>query len=261
MCGVMGKILIFISALMIMVVASANEKDLRNKIIKQLGDSTKIQGIKKMPYGDLYEVYMNDRIHYTDANFTFMIIGALIDVRKNINVSDQSLRQYNAVSLKKLPPLEQAIAVQKAIPNHENNAVPKQDLYVFSDPLCPQCQDFEKVLVNFPELNIYVFLMPNDAVNRGSSAMSKAIWCSQNPQISYLNFMRKGIVPEEKIRPNCELNTSLIYDAAEKFGIKGTPGVVFSDGYSFYGKIDDGRIRSLLRNNPNANNSPTSKKK
>lgn len=244
-----GRI-IFLSILVLIVPYSyADENSLRQLIRKKLGANTEIQAIKKTPYGGHYEVYMNDRIHYTDENFTYMIIGALIDVDKNINYSDNSLRKIKAIPLKSLPDKKYALLVQKGLAStNSKNSVPKQVLYVFSDPLCGHCKEFEKVLAEIPEIDIYVYLMPNDTVNRGSGKMAKALWCAPNPSEAYINYMRKGIVPDESSRLGCELPIKEIYTASERIGINATPAMVFEDGYPYVGKLDETRLRSLLRN-------------
>jgi hypothetical protein len=57
------------------------EKKLRAKLHQQFGQDTVIGAITKTPYGNaavhggLYEVFMNGRVHYTDAQLTFFIAG------------------------------------------------------------------------------------------------------------------------------------------------------------------------------------------
>jgi len=226
----------------------ANEQALRKKIVKKLGE-VKIHSVKKTPFADLYEVFINDRLHYMDEDFSFMIIGSLIDINNNINYSNQSLRKLTSVRLSLLPSKDLALHVQKA-KNVENSKINIQELYLFTDPLCPQCQDFEQVLANFPQLDIYVYLLPNDAVNRGSTRMASAIWCAQNPEKAYLDFMRKKIIPSGRIRAQCKLPVQAVRDSAQNIGLQGTPAMVFSDGFPYFGKIDEGHLRSFLRDNP-----------
>lgn len=242
------RLLLLFLALTCAQTSFADAASLRRKIIEKLGANADIGAITKTPYGNkavgggIYEVYMNGRLHYVDENFTFMMVGTLIDTRTNDNYSETQMRKHLAVDLKLLPPLKNALKT------HVGNG--KKTLYVFSDPLCKHCQDLEKYLSDYPELTTYVYLVPNDWVNPGASKMARAIWCAKDPEQSYVRYMRQGKIPEGQIAPDCPTPFKENNSSAEQLGFTGTPGLIFGDGYRINGAPNANQLKSMIAKTP-----------
>lgn len=243
-----GILLVALFSIFRFPLAHADEKHLRSVMQSKLGNSVEIEAINKTPYGSkavgggIYEVYMNNRLHYTDENFTFMIVGTLIDTKTNDNYSERQLRKHQAIDLSLMPPLKNAIKT------NEGNG--KKTMYIFSDPLCKHCQDLEKYLSDYPDVTTYVYLAPNDQVNPGATRMAKALWCSSQPRIAYIDYMRRGIIPKPSTEATCETPFRANNMASEAIKVNGTPGIVFGDGFRISGTPNPNQLKALIAQTP-----------
>ena len=70
------KISAFILICLISFSVLADEAFVRKTIEERMG--AKVSSITKTPYLDLYEVYMDGQIFYTDAKVAIIIVGAIV---------------------------------------------------------------------------------------------------------------------------------------------------------------------------------------
>ncbi len=180
----------------------------------------KVQSVTKLPYGGLYEVYMDGKLHYTDEKMTFIIFGVLIDTKTNRNVTEQSLRRLTALNLKDLPPLDMAIKRVKGDG--------RRKLMVFADPQCPFCRKLETELAQINNVSIYLFPYVLENIFPGSTALAKSIWCSSDRAKAWEDWMLRALRPTG--RTDCANPLEQIDKIATKLNIEGTPALVFADG-------------------------------
>src|SRR5271169_7169865 len=93
-----------------------------------------ISNVAKSPYFGLYEALFDDRLVYTDAKVTFVMVGAIFDANTKQNLTDVRLRQLNHVSWDSLP-------LDLAFKRVKGNG--KRKLAMFSDADCPYCKRIE----------------------------------------------------------------------------------------------------------------------
>ena len=62
-----------------------------------------VSNVAKSPYFGLYEAKFDDRMVYTDANVTFVVVGAIFDANTKQNLTDVRLRELNHVAWDRLP--------------------------------------------------------------------------------------------------------------------------------------------------------------
>ena len=62
-----------------------------------------ISNVAKSPYFGLYEAQFDDRIVYTDAKVTYVMVGAVFDAATKQNLTDVRLRQLNHIAWDTLP--------------------------------------------------------------------------------------------------------------------------------------------------------------
>jgi len=218
--------------------ALADEASVKKLVEAKL--QSKVQSVTKTPYGGLYEVYANGRLHYTDEKVSFIIVGVLVDTRTNKNYTEQRFRKLTALNLKDLPPREMAIKRVKG------NG--KRVLYVFSDPMCPFCKKLEDEMTRLNDVSIYLFPYPIESKFPGSTRIAKSIWCSQDRAKAWEDWMLHALNPSG--RTDCANPVDEIDKFATKLGIEATPAIVFADGgvVRQYARAED--IDRLLNETP-----------
>ena len=204
--------------LCVAVPALADEASVKKLVESKLG--TKVQSVTKTPYGGLYEVYADGKLHYTDEKATFIIYGVLVDTKTRKNYTEQRFRKLTALNLNDLPPRDTAIKRVKGDG--------KRVLYVFSDPLCPFCRKLEGELARLNNVSIYVFPYPIESKFPGSTAMAKTIWCSSDRAKAWEDWMVNSVRPNA--RTDCANPVDEIDKFATKLNIDTTPTIIFADG-------------------------------
>lgn len=205
--------------------AQANESVIR-KSLEQRFPGAKVQSVVKTPYAQLYEVFMEGQLFYTDANARYLVVGKVIDATSRINLTERRAEDLMRVSFASLP-LENAFKVV--------NGDGSRKIAVFSDPDCPFCKQFEEDLAKLENATIYTFIMPIEGLHPGASEKAKAIWCAPDRVDAWNQWMRKNVLP--KNLGNCDNPIAKNVQLGSRLGINGTPTTIFADGKRIPGRI------------------------
>src|SRR6185295_20258383 len=76
---------------------------------KKLTEVT-VDSVRKIPYGNLYEVNVGSELFYTDDKASFLVLGSIVDLKTHENVTELRMRQLNRVDFASLP-FENAIKI------------------------------------------------------------------------------------------------------------------------------------------------------
>lgn len=213
--------------------ARASEQEVMKRVKAKFPQSF-VEKVFPTPYQGLYEVLMDNKLFYTDAQVSYILVGNLIDVNSSQNLTQQRLRKLTAVDWKVLP-LDLAIRKVKGDGSRR--------LAVFSDPMCQHCIVQEKELARITNVTIYTFLYPTERLHKGATARAQAVWCSQDRAKAWDELMLNRIDPKAKpcrdpIRKIEEIGTRLKIDA--------TPTLIFADGTVVSGGITAAQVEKLL---------------
>ena len=217
--------------------ATADETSLK-KAIETAYPKFKVESIVKTPYVGLYEVFMGGQILYTDEKLTFLIAeGRLVDPKTRKDVTSERLEELTRIDFASLP-LEQAIKVVKGNGSRK--------LVVFSDVDCPYCKQLErKELSNITDITVYTFLYPIDQLHPDAANKSKSIWCATNRVKAWNDWILKDQLPTSTGK--CEVPLEKVGELARKYGITGTPALIFSDGKRVPGALPYKEIEKYLQ--------------
>lgn len=214
---------VFAAALLSALVAAsasvfAQDADKVKAALRTKFPDAPVDAVRKVPYGNLYEVTAGGEIFYTDDKTSFLLIGSLIDTKSKENLTEQRMRQVNAVKFDQLP-LEAAIKIVRGSGARK--------VAIFEDPNCGYCKKFERDLLTISDITVYVFLYP--ILSPDSLEKSKGVWCSADRAQAWLDLMTKNVNPTA----GTKCDTAAI-DRALAFGrgkrIQGTPTIIFEDG-------------------------------
>jgi len=202
--------------------------------IKKKFPEAPVESVRKVPYGNLYEVVGGGEIYYTDEKASYLFLGHIVDTATKENVTEVRLRQVNAIKFADLP-LDQAVKIVRG--NGQRKVA------IFEDPNCGYCKRFERDLQGVSDITVYVFLYPILAAD--SKAKSAAVWCSADKGQAWLDIMLKGTVPANDGK--CDTPLDKILALGREKRIQGTPTIIFEDGDRVPGAITMDKFEEKLK--------------
>ncbi|MEP6702464.1 MAG: DsbC family protein, partial [Betaproteobacteria bacterium] len=166
--------------------AMTNEESEVKRLMMEKFPGLQVLGVTKSPYLGLFEVFTGDQMAYTDAKVSYILVGTVIDPVTRTNLTEERIQALKAINVADLP-LNQAIKIVRG--------KGERKLVVFSDADCPFCKRLEATLAEMDNFTAYVLLYPIDQLHPDAARKSKIIWCSADRQKSWLDYMLKGILP------------------------------------------------------------------
>ncbi|MEY2632369.1 MAG: hypothetical protein RIR00_1023 [Pseudomonadota bacterium] len=196
--------------------AHADEDSVRKAVESRL--NTKVDHIVKTSYLDLYELFVDGQIIYTDEKQTVFFIGNLVDAKTMQSITEERLNKLTAIRFTDLP-------LERAIKQVRGDG--KRVLVTFEDPNCGYCKRLAKDLLRADNVTVYTFLLP--ILGDDSRKRARQLWCSANRAKAWNEWMAENIPPTAG--ENCD--TSAVtknVELGKKLGITGTPTLFFADG-------------------------------
>ena len=192
----------------------------------------------------------DDRLVYTDAKVSHVMIGAMYDVNTRTNLTEQKLRRLNRVSWDALP-LE--LAIKKVKGKGERKLV------VFSDADCPFCHKLEEEIKGLDNVTIYTFLFPIDQLHPQAAQKSRQIWCAPDRAKAWDEFFEAGKVPDNK--GDCANPVAATQALGAKLKIQATPTMILADGSLVPGAVPLARLEAEMKEaEAEAKKAPAAKK-
>jgi thiol:disulfide interchange protein DsbC len=232
----MRKLLLLV-LLGVAAAARADEAAIRKAAEALLAENARVESVSKAGFLGLYEVRISTpegaRILYADEDGTYFFIGTVLDAKTQSDLTEARLRKLNAIRFADLP-LAQAFKIVRGKGTRQ--------LAYFSDPRCPYCRKFDQELTQVDDVTVHVFLFPIIAAD--SAAISKAVWCSPDRTKAWLDLMLQGIQPTAKATCDTPIEKNLAL--GRKYGINGTPTLIFADGQRISGWMPAARLSKML---------------
>jgi thiol:disulfide interchange protein DsbC len=163
-------------------------------------------------------------VFYSDSSGKYLIQGEIIELATGKNITEQRQADINRIKWADL-------ITANAIKTVRGNG--SRQLAVFSDPNCGYCKRLDKSLQQLDNVTIYTYLIP--ILSADSALKSKQIWCSSDPNKTYIDWMVNGLTPSGKSDCTTPLDKNLAF--AKSYGITGTPTLFFTDGSRFPGAV------------------------
>jgi len=228
-----------VAAVLFSGMAYGQEASIR-KAFEERYPKARLESVRPLPYGNLYELVVSGGpILYVNEGFTFLVQGALVDLKTGINITGERQKELQAkregpIAFSQLP-LD--LAMKKVV------GPGKRTLVTFEDPNCGFCQKLAVELAKLDNVTIYTFLLPIVAAD--SVLKSRAIWCSADPNAAWDRWMRAGTVPASP-GADCDAPIERTMALAEKLGIEGTPTLFLANGQRVVGGLPAAEIDELL---------------
>lgn len=231
---IVRKLLVLCSlSVSLMLAASAHADPAVKKALESRYPDIKVEKIQKAGYGDLYEIFTNGELLYTDKDATFILIGNLVDTKTKENVSEARLRKLTAIAFNDLP-------LDKAIKTVIGNG--SRRIAVFSDPFCGYCKRFEPDILGLKDVTIYTFLYP--IIRQESMPISKKVWCSKDRVKAWQDLMLRNTDPVAAT--TCDNPMEELVMLGQRLRVTGTPTTFFEDGERVAGALSRDAIEKKM---------------
>jgi thiol:disulfide interchange protein DsbC len=207
------------------------------KLLEAKFPGAPITNVSKSPYFGLYEAQLDDRMLYTDAKATYVIVGSVYDTATRTNLTEARMRKLNRVAWDTLP-------LQLAIKKVKGNGSRK--LAVFADADCPFCKRLETEMQGLDDVTIYTFLFPIDSLHPDSAHKSAQIWCAPDRSKAWDDWFASGELPDNK--GDCPTPIADVAQLGQKYRISATPTLVFADGSMVPGALPLDRLQDEMKN-------------
>ncbi len=237
------RILTLLSCVLLLLsgVACADEASIRAEFSKKYPQAN-IESITKTPYLGLYEMLVDGEVFYTDSDFTYLIVGSIIETKTRTNLTDARLREIEEKKLKAMAfPFDQ-LPLELAIKRVKGDGSRK--VAIFSDPDCPFCRKLEKEIEKVTDVTMYIFLFPIEQLHPKAPEVSRAIWCASDRLKAWDEYMLKGTAPKSA---KCDNPVDKIVTFGQSKKINGTPTIFFADGKRVPGAIPLERFEEYLK--------------
>lgn len=224
--------------------AATNTSDVQKNIQASLDKAypeqkVQIKSVTQTPVAGLYEVVVfPNQLVYMDGSGEHMILGNLLDVKTQKNLTEARMAELNSIDYKALP-------LDSAIKEVRGNGQYK--VAIFSDPDCPFCKKMEHEIAQMDNVTVYTLLMPIESLHPGATAKSEQIWCQENRTEAWTQWMRDGVAPKQVA--NCDNPVASIVKLSEGFGFNGTPTIVYPNGKVQSGYMPKDAFEAALKEN------------
>ena len=210
-----------LAALALLALPAVAQQDIdrvKAELRKKVPEAANIDSVRKVPYGGLYEVLVGSEIFYTDANASFLVLGAIVDLKTKENVTEMRMRQVNRIDFAALP-LDNAVKIVRG--------TGARKVAMFADPNCGYCKRFERDLLGVNDVTVYVFLYP--ILSPDSMEKSKAVWCAADRGKAWLDLMVRDTPPKQP-EGKCDTPIDKVLAYGQSKRVQGTPTIIFEDG-------------------------------
>ena len=218
--------------------AAADAKaDPRAAIAKKF-DGIKIEDIRVSPVNGIYEITRGSEISYVSADGKYAILGDMVDVDADANLSENRRRIIRARMIETVPDSEMLVYSPKD---------PKYTITVFTDIDCGYCRRLHSQIAEYNRLGIRVRYMffPRSGPDTDSWHKAEAVWCSSNRNEA-LTRAKNG---EDVKAPKCP--TDIIkrdYELGQRLAVDGTPAIFLQSGEMLPGYAPPGQLARYLKN-------------
>jgi len=215
---------------------ASSKADPRADIVKKI-DGLKLEDVRMTPVNGLFEITRGSEISYASSDGRYVILGDMIDVDSDANLSENRRRAIRSRILDGIPDSEMVVFSPKD---------PKYTITVFTDIDCGYCRRLHSQIAEYNRLGIRVryLFYPRTGPNTESWHKAEAVWCAPN-RADALTRAKNG---EDIKSPNCPADIiARDYELGHKVGVDGTPAIFLSSGEMLPGYAPPATLARYLK--------------
>ena len=213
-----------------------SKADPRASIVKKI-DGLKLEDVRMTPVTGIYEITRGSEVSYTSIDGRYVIIGDMIDLDSDANLTENRRRTIRARLIDSVPESEMLVFSPKD---------PKYTITVFTDIDCGYCRRLHSQIAEYNRLGIRVryLFYPRTGPDTDSWHKAEAVWCAANRNEA-LTRAKNG---EEIKSPKCP--TGIVardYELGHKLSVEGTPSIVLPSGELLGGYLPPAQLVQYLK--------------
>jgi thiol:disulfide interchange protein DsbC len=216
--------------------APAAKADPRAVIVKKIG-GIQLEDVRMSPVNGIYEVTRDSEISYLSADGRYAILGDMIDLDSDDNVSETRRRGIRARIIETVPESEMLLFSPKD---------PKYTITVFTDIDCGYCRRLHSQIAEYNRLGIRVryLFFPRSGPDTDSWHKAEAVWCAPNRNDA-LTRSKNG---ETVKSPKCPTNIiKRDFELGQRLAVDGTPAIFLASGEMLPGYVPPGQLVKYLK--------------
>lgn len=222
--------------------AAENPADITSLLKSRLGGTPVSQPVET-PAKGIYQTSFGGKIAYLTGNGRYVIIGDMIDLQNQQNLSELARRDVTKGVIDKVDTGHLAI-----FPSTSGET--KKVLNVFTDTSCPYCKKLHKEVPKLQEAGIEVryFPFPRGGSRGPGYADLKKVWCADD-KAKAMNIA-KGIEPGDLPAGDCKESSFVDrgYALGNQLGVSGTPALFVENGKKIEGYVPSDQLIPMLLN-------------
>jgi thiol:disulfide interchange protein DsbC len=217
--------------------APAAKADPRQEILKKI-DGLKLEDVRISPVTGVYEITRGAEINYASSDGRYVIIGDMIDLDNDANLSENRRRAIRQRLIDTVPESEMLVFSPKN---------PKYTITVFTDIDCGYCRRLHSQIAEYNRLGVRVryLFFPRTGPNTDSWHKAESVWCAPNRNDA-LTRAKNG---EEIKSPACPANAIVArdYELGHKLQVEGTPAIFLASGEMLGGYAPPSQLLQYLK--------------
>ncbi|MBC8027812.1 MAG: DsbC family protein [Steroidobacteraceae bacterium] len=193
--------------------------DPRDAIAKKI-EGLKPDDVRMSAIPGLYEIARGSQIGYVSGDARYAILGDLIDLDADANLSENRRRTIRNRLIDTVPESEMVVYGAKTAP---------YTLTIFTDIDCGYCRKMHSQMAEYNRLGIRVryLFFPRSGPNTESWQKAESVWCATNRNDALTRAKNGETVKSSK----CP--TSIVardFELGQKLGVDGTPAIFLPTG-------------------------------
>jgi thiol:disulfide interchange protein DsbC len=193
--------------------------DPRDAIAKKIV-GLKPEDVRMSPITGVYEIAKGTQIGYATSDARYAILGDLIELDSNENLSENRRRTIRNRLLDTVPESEMLVYGSKTAP---------YTLTIFTDIDCGYCRKLHSQMAEYNRLGIRVryLFFPRSGPNTESWHKAESVWCSSNRNDALTRAKNGETVKSAKCPTHI---ISRDFELGQDLGVDGTPAIFLPTG-------------------------------
>ncbi len=191
--------------------------------------------INRTPIAGLYEVMVPPRIFYLSGDARYAFNGDILDLEKDVNISEQQRGKARRTILNSLDESQMIVFAPKDV---------KYTVSAFTDIDCGYCRKLHSEIKQYNDLGIKIRYLSFPRAGIGSDSYKKAVtvWCSADRKQAITDAKAGKSLPEK----DCPNPVAQQYQLGQMLGVSGTPTLIFPDGQVLPGYVPPKKLLEML---------------
>ena len=187
--------------------------------------------VSAAPVKGFYQAIYGPKVVYISADGKYLLYGDLIDLDKNVNLTEDARKTGRVEILGKLDEAGMVVFEPARVTS---------TITVFTDTSCGYCVKLHREMpaINAGGVKVRYLGYPRAGTQSPTFETMVSVWCADDPQQA-MTDAKAGLSIEKK---SCQTAIGRHIEAAQLVGVRGTPTIVLQDGQVIPGYVPAGEL-------------------